>query len=75
MEMISYISVLLMAAMNHISVKFQIHRLKSQGSRYHAAHLKPYSEFEFSSVYWNVLLPDLRFIQSCFLHMTNWSIF
>lgn len=35
MEMISYICVLLIAAMNHISVSFQIHHLKSQGSRYY----------------------------------------
>lgn len=46
MEMISYICVLLSAAMNHISVSFQIHHLKSQGSSYHAGHLKAYSEFQ-----------------------------
>lgn len=45
MEMISYICVLLIAAMNHISVSFQIHHLKSQGRRYHADHLKACSEF------------------------------
>lgn len=71
MEMISYISVLLITAMNHISVSFQMHHLKSQGSRYHSGHLEAYSEYEFGSVYWNVLLADLRFIQAHFVHMLN----
>lgn len=55
MEMISYICVLLITALNHISVSFQIHHLKSEGGGYHAGHLEAYAEFQFSSVYWNVL--------------------
>lgn len=50
MEMISYICVLLSAAMNHISVSFQIHHLKSQGSSYHVCHLQVYSEFQLGYV-------------------------